>query len=290
MTEEEEDTFTFGLDKPKWEPTIGGRCRAKWEGGRKWYLATIESKNTDGTYHVKYDDGDADEAIDLSLMSEIPREQDPNRPKHKLIIREQFNDKGMFRSIASPPYRVKRYYEVDSRLVLLLVEQQHPLGVGKNQSWEAYRLFNDIWWRLQFPNYGKNSMEACIIQARKKYNHFAPSEFDWKNPIIQYDDVDTAKGVKKQKELVDWKTAAVKVEDWTREWTPIQDGDTWMWQHIRCGGVYVNPGKHKKCSSGKKVGRFPPAIESLGLDDLKKKGDEEVAALKEKLKETQKGE
>ena len=45
---------------------------AKWEGGSRWCRGVVVKRNTDGSYHVKYDDGDEEEAVSAQNIRPRP--------------------------------------------------------------------------------------------------------------------------------------------------------------------------------------------------------------------------
>lgn len=52
---------------------VGDKIEAKFGGRSRWYGATIQRKNRDGTFHLLYEDGDEERAVDQQLMRTIDR-------------------------------------------------------------------------------------------------------------------------------------------------------------------------------------------------------------------------
>lgn len=53
---------------------VGDKVEAKFGGRARWFRATVERENRDGTFHLLYADGDEERAVDKSLMRKIDGE------------------------------------------------------------------------------------------------------------------------------------------------------------------------------------------------------------------------
>ena len=75
-----------GQQAPTWEPTVGGACEARFRGGGQlpsyllpkdcWYKGIVDAAHDDGTYAVRYDDGDFEEVVkrrDLRRPNSLPQ-------------------------------------------------------------------------------------------------------------------------------------------------------------------------------------------------------------------------
>ncbi len=56
---------------------LGERVRAKYLGGRRWYMGTVRGINADGSAHIEYEDGDEEEAVRRDFIEPLDREAEP---------------------------------------------------------------------------------------------------------------------------------------------------------------------------------------------------------------------
>ena len=63
------------------EITIGTKIEARFKGTSKWYAGKIKDKHRDGTYDVKYDDGDVEFAVKRSMIRKKGDNVPPPLPK-----------------------------------------------------------------------------------------------------------------------------------------------------------------------------------------------------------------
>ncbi|CAM9116657.1 unnamed protein product, partial [Hapterophycus canaliculatus] len=50
---------------------IGDRVEARFRGGSRWYKATVERENPDGSYYLIFEDGDKERAVDKSMIRSL---------------------------------------------------------------------------------------------------------------------------------------------------------------------------------------------------------------------------
>ena len=128
----------------------GMKLRAKWQGGVRYYEGVVKAVNGDDTYHIEYADGDVDEAVPYEHIKADEVVQ-TNRKQLPLIIDAFFKGEPLFRHIAGPPVKVKKFYSINENHMVLLEGTPVVFGRGPKHlrySWIGYRRFKGIWWRV----------------------------------------------------------------------------------------------------------------------------------------------
>ena len=65
---------------------MGDKVEARFKGGTKWHPGRIANVNRDGTYDVRYDDGDEERRVESRMirkLSRTPRERGAPEPDHE---------------------------------------------------------------------------------------------------------------------------------------------------------------------------------------------------------------
>jgi len=47
---------------------VGDKVDAKYMGGSKWFRGEVKAFNADGSYSIKYDDGETEDAVSSSFL------------------------------------------------------------------------------------------------------------------------------------------------------------------------------------------------------------------------------
>lgn len=89
----------------------GDKVKARFGGRSRWLKATVERKNRDGTYHLLYEDGEEEKAVDRGLI-------------HRVGEKVESTDRRATSGSKSPDYRAKGETDFESDL------KKHLVGDG----------------------------------------------------------------------------------------------------------------------------------------------------------------
>lgn len=85
------DSHSSPVDNSDSEYARGDRVEARFGGRSRWFRATVERKNRDGTYHLVYADGDEERSVESSL---IRGSDERDRPRSRSIGRRKSSPGG----------------------------------------------------------------------------------------------------------------------------------------------------------------------------------------------------
>lgn len=85
------DFHSSAVDDGVGEYATGDRVEARFGGRSRWFKATVERKNRDGTYHLVYADGDEERNVESSL---IRRRDEGDQPRSRSIGRRKSSPGG----------------------------------------------------------------------------------------------------------------------------------------------------------------------------------------------------
>ncbi|CAM9486376.1 unnamed protein product, partial [Sphacelaria rigidula] len=85
------DFHSSAVDDGLGEYATGDRVEARFGGRSRWFKATVERKNRDGTYHLVYADGDEERNVESSL---IRRRDEGDQPRSRSIGRRKSSPGG----------------------------------------------------------------------------------------------------------------------------------------------------------------------------------------------------
>merc|ERR1712146_88520 len=63
--------------------SVGDHVEARFGGRKKWYKATVMRENRDGTYDLKYDDGDRERSVKRDLIRKLDNDDKKKKKKKK---------------------------------------------------------------------------------------------------------------------------------------------------------------------------------------------------------------
>merc|ERR1711871_1396373 len=65
------------------EISVGDQVEARFGGRKRWYKATVMRKNRDGTFDLKYDDGDRERSVKRELIRKLKDDNEDSKKKKK---------------------------------------------------------------------------------------------------------------------------------------------------------------------------------------------------------------
>ena len=123
------DRGSGSSDLPSHGFSMGDMVEAKFKGGRIWFRGRILGANADGTFHVRYDDGDEEKNVPLDRVRKLSQEDADRDNGYKERQIPHGNTRAeLSRSYALSDYVEARYFQSEFKWVPAVVVAENENG------------------------------------------------------------------------------------------------------------------------------------------------------------------